>query len=376
MRANVLIQTAFLGDLLLSIPLIKRLKKLWPEHKLILVCRRGVGEFFLKTSLVDEVLEVKKGDSQSYHNALTSLRSQELDKVFSTHGSLRTALFVRGLKAQEKIGYKTWWNGFIYSHRVVKNLKLPEAIRQLSLLQGFDEELKKQVYQVSLQPKAYQTDVDGKLPAPPDWASMSLQSFYQTQSGAAQTTLQRLGISIEEVNNSVALFPGSVWATKRWTKDGFIALGTRLIGQGRQVLVMGGPGEEALCAEITAQINEPMTEQRAEPVTNAKDLCAKTTIFESALVLSQVAAVVGNDSASLHLAATCETPSVVMFGPTVLEFGFRPWQPTVFVAELPDLECRPCGKHGPQVCPLGTHACMKGITKEHVALRLEQALKR
>ncbi|MBX3039322.1 MAG: hypothetical protein KF789_01280, partial [Bdellovibrionaceae bacterium] len=70
LKANVLIQTAFLGDLLLSIPLMKKMKSLWPEEKLLLVCRKGLGDFFVKTGLVDGLLEIKKGDRDSYRSAL------------------------------------------------------------------------------------------------------------------------------------------------------------------------------------------------------------------------------------------------------------------------------------------------------------------
>jgi heptosyltransferase-2 len=340
------------------------MKRLWPQAPLILVCRQGVGTFFLEAGLVDEVIEIKKGDADSYRGALQSLNSRTLETVISAHGSLRTAFFVKGLKAGKKIGFKTWWNFFFYQERVVKNLGLPDAIRQLSLLKPFDQELTAQIQEFEKSATPYLTNDRGQLPAPPPWASMNLQACYSQQSEKTQRVLQRLKLSLSEVQTSVAFFPGSVWATKRWTAEGFIGLGQELSRAGVPVLVMGGPGEESLCAEVAAEIPE------------SKDLSGQTSIFESALMLSQVAAVVGNDSASLHLAATSETPSVAVFGPTVLEFGFRPWQGQAFIAEVKDLSCRPCGKHGHQQCPLGHHACMKQISKHHVGLRLQQALTR
>jgi heptosyltransferase-2 len=76
----------------------------------------------------------------------------------------------------------------------------------------------------------------------------------------------------------------------------------------------------------------------------------------------------------MHLAATSETPSVVIFGPTILEFGFRPWQDRVFVVETHGLACRPCGKHGHKKCPIGTHICMKQISKDEVLEKLQGVL--
>jgi heptosyltransferase-2 len=361
--ANVLIQTAFLGDLLLSIPLMKKMKTLWPEQKLILICRKGIGEFFTKTQLVDEVFEIKKGDSPSYKQIIKTLKRREIERIISPHESVRTAFFVQKIKAKEKISFAKPWNQIFYGQRIPKNDSLPDAIRQLSLLQNCDENLKKQIQTFLREETPYQVKAKGPLSAAPAWATMSLKRHYQQHSQELPALLQKLKLSSDELARSVAIFPGSVWATKRWMEEGYIQLGQNLRSQNIPVLVMGGPGEEELCAKITAQIP------------GARDLCAKTSIYESAMLLSQIAAVVGNDSASMHLAATGETPSVVIFGPTVLEFGFRPWQDHVYVVERHGLECRPCGKHGHKVCPIKTHVCMTSIHKEEVLEKLEEILK-
>ncbi|WP_413288000.1 glycosyltransferase family 9 protein [Bdellovibrio sp. HCB337] len=341
---------------------MKKIKELWPDQKLILVCRKGIGEFFAKTQIVDQVFEIKKGDSDSYKQVLQALSKVDVERVISPHESLRTAFFVSKIKAREKIAFAKAWNGLFYGQRVRKNYELPDAIRQLSLLQNFDTNLKNNIDAYAAYSEAYTVAADGKLTATPSWASMSLRGFYNHHSADIEKTLAKFSLSREKAAKSVALFPGSVWATKRWTEEGYIQAGQKLSLQGVPVLVMGGPGEEALCARVAGQIP------------GAVDLCAKTSIYESALVLSQLAAVVGNDSASMHLAATSETPSVVVFGPTVLEFGFRPWQDHVFVVEKPDLECRPCGKHGHKKCPIGTHVCMKSISKDEVLEKLKGVL--
>jgi heptosyltransferase-2 len=361
--ANVLVQTAFLGDLLLSIPLMKKIKGLWPDQKLLLVCRKGIGEFFLKTGLVDQVFEIKKGDAQSYKNILAELQKHGIDKVFSPHESLRTAFFVRKIKAREKIAFSKPWNWLFYRQRIVKNYNLPDAIRQISLLQNLDPVLSRQIQTYAQDGKPYLAGPGGALSATPTWAAMNMEPFYKTQAAQIDAVLLKLQMSREGLTKSVALFPGSVWATKRWTEEGFVQTGRDLLAQGVGVLIMGGPGEEELCARVAAQIP------------GVKDLCGRTSIFESALVLSQVAAVMGNDSASMHLAATAGTPSVVIFGPTVLEFGFRPWQDKVYVVEKNGLACRPCGKHGHKVCPIQTHECMKSIQKNEVLKKLEEILR-
>lgn len=341
---------------------MRKIKALWPNQALILVCRQGLGEFFLKTRLVDEVHEIKKGESESYRRVSELLGRHSIERVISPHESLRTAFFARSLKARQKISFAKGWNIFFYDTRPRKKVFHPEALRQLGLLQHFDSELQKNLEALAPTTPASTVDEEGRLPAPPEWASMSLRPFYETQQQEVLALLAKWNLSLETLKKSVALFPGSVWATKRWTEEGFIQVGQSLSQQGVPVLVMGGPGEEALCARV------------AQHIPHSVDLCGKTRIFESALLLSQAAGVVGNDSASMHLAATSETPSVVIFGPTVLEFGYRPWQAQVYLVEKQNMECRPCGKHGHKLCPLGTHACMKKIEKEEVLAKVKRIL--
>jgi heptosyltransferase-2 len=94
----------------------------------------------------------------------------------------------------------------------------------------------------------------------------------------------------------------------------------------------------------------------------------------SAALLSRAAVLVTNDSAPLHLATAVGTPIVAVFGPTVPSFGFGPRGPRDAVVEHPSLGCRPCSAHGPQVCPLGHHRCMRELSVETVAAAVEAVL--
>jgi heptosyltransferase-2 len=69
LKHNLVIQTAFLGDLILSIPALKRIKQIFPEDKLVVVCKNGLGDFLLKEKIVDQVIEVEKSNSRSYSDS-------------------------------------------------------------------------------------------------------------------------------------------------------------------------------------------------------------------------------------------------------------------------------------------------------------------
>lgn len=354
-------QTAFLGDLLLSVPLMKKTKELWPEEPVILLCREKLGDLFLQLGLVDEVLEVRKGDRGTYRRATERLRDRGLARVICPHQSVRTALFVASLAIPLKIGFASWWNGFAFHRRVPRNGKLPDAIRQLSLLAADASELAENIRQYGSSQRAYLRDEEGVLSAPPSWASMSLREKILARSADVTRVAQQWGLSGLR-GKMVLIFPGSVWATKRWTEEGFAEVGRRLREHGAEIFIMGARGEEEICSRV------------AGAIPGARNLCGSTSLLESAILLARADLLIGNDSASAHLASLAETPTIAIFGPTVIEFGFRPWADHVFLVEMKGLACRPCGPHGHRQCPRGTHDCMKGISPGDVLAPAEKIL--
>ena len=360
MATNVVIQTAFLGDLLLSIPLLKRIRS-FSDEPLALVCKHGLGEFFLKTKLVDQVFEIQKGDSESYEKAVQDLNSLELNMVFAPHQSLRTHFFVSRLKAIHKIGFANKWNWFFFTNRVKKDLSLPDAIRQQSLLTSIDPDFKALIKKYKHSRVAYKIE-NSLLSAPPAWSSMDLKNHILEDKSTWARFLERRGLSAKRDKPWVLIFPGSVWATKRWTPEGFGDVAKKLVAQGYEVFLMGAPNEERLCEDIAVM------------APGSYMLAGQTTIYESALMLVHSALVIGNDSASMHLAACTGTPLISVFGPTVIEFGFRPWSDQSYIVQHANLGCRPCGPHGHRECPLKTHLCMRAIETTSVLSLVEKIL--
>lgn len=350
---NLLIQTAFLGDLLLSIPLLKKMRTS-DSSSVALVCRSGLGSFFLKTGLVDHVFEIKKGDSGSYKKILVEIQKLNLNEVFVPHQSLRTHLFVAQLKANKKIGFSTWWNSFFFNERIAREGRLPDAIRQLSLMTFKDDELKIKIAEYLQSNFAYSVAENGQMSKPPAWASMSIREKLISDKATWSRWLEKSGMSVHREKPWVLIFPGSVWATKKWTESGFVEVAKGMIKDGKEVLLMGAPDERELCSRIQ------------EKAPGSHLLAGETSVYESALILAHSHLAIGNDSASMHLASAAETPLISIFGPTVIEFGYRPWSEKAYIVQSTGLSCRPCGPHGHQKCPVGTHICMKNISPKKV----------
>lgn len=326
LKSNVVIQTAFLGDLILSIPVLRRIKEVYPQDKLIMICKRGFGEFLIKEHIVDEVIEIDKSDSLSYNVALTELKKFNIKNIYCLHRSVRSQIFAAKIKADKKIGFASFLGFWIFDDLVPYRSSYPEVIRQFGILETtdpmtFDE--------INIQ----------------DFASLNSSKLLVVPSFFSFGNISRL----KSQTIKIAIFPGSVWATKKWTPQGFTELINLLIINNYKVDLMGGPSEKKLCEEI------------AEGTSGVTVLAGKLSIAETINSLSSYDLVISNDSAPTHMAAYSNTPVITIFGPTSVKQGFRPWSNNSAVIEKMDLSCRPCGKHGHIECPLIHHNCMKLI---------------
>jgi heptosyltransferase II len=336
MSYHVVVQTAFIGDVFLSIPFLKRLKELYPHDHIIFVAKKGVADYLLQAKFIDELITVNKGDKVSYKEALKKINGHEnVTTVFCLHRSLRSALFTWQIKARKKIGFHQGIN-FLFFHETVKYLKkFPDAIRQMALLAPVDPVTLNRIEEQNWG-LLNQSNHEGGFPVIPDYFAMPVKTH---------------AISSEK---KVALFPGSVWETKKWPVNYYSELTEKLIAHHCKVYLMGGPDEVALAQEI----------QNKNP--QAELLAGKMKLTESIEFLKSCDLIIGNDSSPSHLGAAVGTPVVAIFGPTTLDLGFRPWNDQSVVVENRDLTCRPCGLHGHHKCPLGHHRCMKDILPENV----------
>lgn len=159
----------------------------------------------------------------------------------------------------------------------------------------------------------------------------------------------------------VALAPGSVWATKRWPY--YAELARRLSPRCRLALV-GGAADRSEAASIT----------QFSGAQGVVDGTASLSLLASAELIGRARLLVTNDSAPQHLASAVGTPTITLFGPTVDDFGFGPLAPHSIPLGLDTLACRPCHHHGPPRCPLGHWRCMRELGVDAVAALVEELL--
>jgi heptosyltransferase II len=159
----------------------------------------------------------------------------------------------------------------------------------------------------------------------------------------------------------IALAPGSVWATKRWPY--YAQLAQKLAARFR-IAIIGGPADRSEAASI-AEISGAQ---------GVVDGTASLTLLASAELIGRAKLMVTNDSAPQHLASAMGTPTITIFGPTVEAFGFGPLAPHSISLGLDALACRPCHHHGPPRCPLGHWRCMRELEVDAVAIAVDEVL--
>ena len=159
----------------------------------------------------------------------------------------------------------------------------------------------------------------------------------------------------------IGLCPGAKHFTKRWPKEYFIELGKQLETAGYKVVLFGGLNEEELISEIANQLSSPV------------NLCGDS-ILQAAANMKMCKAIYTNDSGAMHLACAVKVPVIAFFGSTVKEFGFFPYKANSFELDVENLPCRPCTHIGRKSCPLIHFRCMKDIKPESAFNSLKRLL--
>ena len=330
---SLVIQTSFIGDVVLTTPLIARLA----QDGDVDVVTTAVGATLLASHpAVSRLFVYDKRASDSgirgFVRVARHIRGSR--RAYLCQGSTRSGALAFAAGCAERVGFTTSEGRWTYTDRVVYRDDWHHARRLLSL--GYPE-----------------TAASADDPASP----VIRPGLYPTADDVRAVD-ELLGHRNRPV---VALAPGSAWQTKQWPGYGELAA---LLADEYDIAIVGGPGDAAAADEIKRRV------ERERVV----DAAGKLSLLASAELIRRSVALGTNDSSPQHLASAMGTPTVTIFGPTVPEFGFGPLAPGSRTVGNHSLDCRPCDRHGPQVCPLGHWRCMREITPEEVASTMRSVI--
>jgi heptosyltransferase-2 len=335
----LVIQTAFLGDVILTTPLIKVLKNEFKSYQIDFLTIPNSVNIVQNNPNINTIISFDKKENDKGLKGLLilckQLAAEKYEICLTPHKSLRSAILSYATGARYRIGFTRSAFKKAFTHLIEYNPNIHEIERNLSLLKALKIEYKRCLPEIfpSLEDKIY---VDNRL-----------------KSSLLYGNKKKL----------FAVAPGSIWPTKRWSIDSFKNTSKALEKHGYKIVLIGSKQDRKVCTEIV--------EICSEAVSHAGELTLRQTRY----LLDFCAGLLTNDSAPLHLAMAASIPVFAIFGATVPEFGFAPFGPYSCIIENKYLACRPCGIHGGKKCPIKTFDCMHTIKPEMVTEKITNYFK-
>ena len=333
----LIIHTAFIGDIVLSTPIIEKLKTEYPNSEIYYLTTPISATLLKSNPDINEVLIFdKKSNDKGVIGLLRTamnLRKYKFDKVFVLHRYMRSSTLAFLSGGKERIGFESASGSFLYNKKVRYNSEFHEIERVLSLVESKSKQNDQKEYKI----KIYTTP-ESKVKIDKFWNEFSLFN-----------------------KQIITIAPGSKWFTKMWPSEYFDTLIDQLsqLKSVSVVLIGGNEDKEILLINANKTI----------------DLRGETSLLDMAEILNRTDILVSNDSSPLHIASSFERPFILaIFGPTTKSLGFTPSNKKNKIMEVPDLTCRPCGLHGSAKCPLGHFKCMKNLYPEIILKEIKNII--
>jgi lipopolysaccharide heptosyltransferase II len=326
----LVIRMSSIGDIILTTPLLRALKKAFPGATLTFIIKKQYAALLEGSPLVDELIAFDK--SEGFHGLRKlkqQLKAQKFDLFLDIHGSLRSRYLRAGLGVRHGASY-------------------PKYLLRRYLLIFFRINLYKDItpvylrYFETVKKMAVRYDGEG------------------TEIHVPEAMLEEVGASLENLGRRsdtrmVVICPGATYSNKQWTTQGFIETARVLSAlPGTLVVMHGGRDDVDLCKEIANRAGRGVI-----------SLAGQLSLPGSAALFRYSSVVIANDSGMLHLAQSQKTPVVGIYGPTTRELGFFPLPQRSHAVEV-SLPCRPCTPKGLNHCPKKHFRCMNDITPDRV----------
>ncbi len=339
----LIVQTAFIGDVVLTTPLIKAVKEIYPEAKLSFLTTAKGKELVEEIKELDEVIAYdKRGRDKGiirFFRLIKDLRARSFDLSLAPHRSHRTALLLFMASIPLRVGYTENSFSFLYNRKIHRDPTIHQVERALLLLKPLGKE------------------------------SRNYRRTYLNLSPVVEREAQNLleQVEIKGSDLVIGVSPGSVWATKRWTPEGYGELITQLSRvYGAKVLILGGPEDQEVVKEVLFHCaGEPFDPAAGGAQDRPINLAGQSSLKQLVALIDRCELFIGNDSGPMHIAVARGVPVIAIFGPTTPELGFSPYSPDSLVIQR-ELDCRPCSPHGGRRCPKGHFKCMNSISAGEV----------
>jgi len=339
MQSILIIAPNWIGDAVMTQPLLANLKVLYPNARIDVLASTWVAPIYRACSEVNEVIDAKFEHKQLEwdlrKNLAKKLKLKNYQACFVLPNSLKSALIPWLANIPFRIGYRGEFRFGLINLSLDNPSKFnrpPMVDHYQALTQLLDDESKPLV---NLTPKLNVS--------PP----------------AKESVERKLHDAHIPIGSLYVICPGAEYGpSKRWPADHFAKLASSLIAKdpNNQIILLGSKGDDAIAQEILSQ---------AVDAKNIHNWCGSTSLDEAIALIGISKAVISNDSGLMHIAAALKTPQVAIFGSSDPAHT-PPLSDKAQVIWL-NMSCSPCHK---RECPLGHLKCLKDISPEQVLATL------
>ncbi len=332
MQKILVIQTAFIGDVVLATGILEKLHAYYPDTAIDIMVRKGNEALFAEHPFLHKVLiwDKKKSKYSNLCKLLLTVRKSSYDLVVNVQRFAATGLFTGFSGAKRTVGFDKNPFSFLFSD-VIKHVVntgdhgLHETERNHLLIRSFTDEK-------AARPRLYFSDMDVK--AISSWTNRKF----------------------------ICIAPASVWFTKMFPAEQWKDF-INSVPENISVYLLGAAGDIALCNNILLGIQHP----------SIHSFAGKLSFLESAALMHSAVMNFVNDSAPMHFASAVNASVAAIYCSTIPAFGFGPLSDTSHtIGVLQPLSCRPCGLHGKNACPQAHFHCAKWITTQQLLAVLPQ----
>ena len=339
MQSILIIAPNWIGDAVMTQPLLANLKVLYPNTRIDVLASTWVAPIYRACSEVNEVIDAKFKHKQLQwglrKNLAKKLEAKNYQACFVLPNSLKSALIPWLANIPFRIGYRGEFRFGLINLSLDNPSKFnrpPMVDHYQALTQLLDDESKPLA---NLTPKL----------------NVSLT--------AKESVERKLHDAHIPFGSLYVICPGAEYGpSKRWPADHFAKLASSLITQdsSNQIILLGSKGDDAIAQEILSQ---------ADDAKNIHNWCGRTSLDEAIALIGISKTVLSNDSGLMHIAAALKVPQVAIFGSSDPAHT-PPLSDKAQVIWL-NLPCSPCHK---RECPLGHLKCLKDILPEQVLATL------
>ena len=327
MKDILVIRLSAIGDVLLTTPVLARLKKLYGGARIHFLVKEKYADFIAASPHADDVILWKDGEGIfDVKNKIAALGIR-FDLLLDLQSNLKSRMLSLLIPANLKRHYrKPYLNRlllvYLKKNRYTEKKKISE--RYLEAIQDLD--------------------------AGPLTEKVSLKR------GKLLKPLQRFA------EGAILIAPGARWATKRWPGEYFVSLASKILEKHstKKIIWLGGPDEKELFDFLA---KHPYLVRHTKRMLFLAD---QLDVPQMAALADAVEVIVCNDSGLMHLLSAAETPLVALFLSTVEEFGFYPLGKNTEVLAARDIACRPCNHKGLPECPKKHFRCARELTADQV----------